>query len=292
MMSESSTTNPDIPTLSLDPFQSPFEGSTVPISADEDFEKITTALFKKHTDVQTTTPTIATTIKSQELKTEMPKIDETTKITESSELTISSTTEKQNVEIKKDLKLEAMIKTIEDMLTTKASTMLSDDDITTVAPQKTSRELDLSEIPRALAQTPQRPAILSNSQETVKTTPDELSTILATLRDIVAKVESLTTARPEETSSTSTTTTITISSTPKSDEETYHVYDQRTLFKRSVDEQEDIKQKYSTVRGCTFNGGFYKIGEEITTTEDECLDCICEYSPIAHCTLKEECLLT
>lgn len=259
MMSETSTTTPLIPTLSLNPFIGPFEETTK--SVNEEYEKITTALFKEHTEIPTTTPT---TVKSED-STELPKIDEF------SEPKVSSTTEKQEVEIKNDLKIEEMIKTIEELLVPEATI-----NVTTAAPVK-ARELDLSEIPRALAQTPQRPAILSNSQEIVKTTPNELSSILTTLRDILVKVESLTTTKADELSMTTT----------KFDDD----INERKLLKRSIIEEEEIKQKYSTVKGCPFDGGFYKIGEEITTAEEECLECICEYSPIAHCTLKEECLL-
>lgn len=298
MMSESSTTSPMVPTLSLNPFVGPYsvvEESTIPVflKQDEESEKITTALFKEHTDIPTTTPATSINSRSDEipeiqLSTDLPKIEDTTKILETTEPTISTTSEKiavkndKIVDFKKEMSLEVLMKTIENMLTTESA-----EEMTTIVPSK-ARELNLSGIPKDIAQSPIKPIVPSSSLEIVKTTPTELVSILATLKEIVAKVESLTTSQAEEMTTTTLKSVESLEVTTVRKEET----DVRSSrLTRSVDDNEEIKQKFSTVKGCSFNGKLFKVGETISTVQDECLECNCEYAPIAHCILKEECLL-
>lgn len=64
--------------------------------------------------------------------------------------------------------------------------------------------------------------------------------------------------------------------------------DEKKLQKRSVDLKQFYVKNSAKEKGCSVGGSFYKPGEEIKT-DNRCLECLCYYSPIGHCTKKDKC---
>lgn len=144
---------------------------------------------------------------------------------------------------------------------------------------------------------------LSPAQSTFSTiaevSPTEFEKLLTTLREFVAKADSVASTEAAPTTPVQIVPQLveqqiefvnfTVSS-EKHNEET------KSISKRSIPDADLIpryfKQHYSSNkdRGCAFNGRSFKVGEVITTDND-CLKCICEYAPIGHCVLKEKCNL-
>lgn len=156
-------------------------------------------------------------------------------------------------------------------------------------------EVYTAEAPSTLSTTQeqptQAPSTIATPAENIAF-PTEFEKLLTTLREFVARADSL---RPTEAPKTSPAPQLeqqiefvnyTVSAAL--DDET------KTISKRSVPDADLIprffKQHYASSKdnGCVFNSSFYKLGEAIKT-DNECLKCICEYAPIGHCMLKEKC---
>lgn len=268
---ETSSVDGLLPTLSLNPFIGPKDdSSTIPVFVKYDAElstttpnPVTTTLDSDFT-TRSKPSTSATTYEFQ--TTTYPPIDSdlitSTMPDKMFEEKISTTTEFAKVATEANNEITEKLIT-----TTESSTNLIN---TTLIPQP--RELDFLNIPRSLSGSPIKPAIISTSPETVRASPSEISSILASLRELVARVESL--AMPSMT-----------------DEVKSKSNNQNNRKRRSIIEKvEEIKQK-TLNRGCVFEGTVFKVGERITNIVDQCLECTCEYAPIAHCVVNHECPL-
>jgi hypothetical protein len=62
----------------------------------------------------------------------------------------------------------------------------------------------------------------------------------------------------------------------------------KVISKRSADLIPHYFKKGSKEKGCEFDNQQYKIGE-IIETDNECIECVCSYSPIGHCLKKQNC---
>lgn len=264
---DSSTKAISLPTLSLDPFVGPLDDTMIPVFVRYDDEQSTTTANLLTTQVDsdaTTTTSAPSSVTTIEISTDRTATDQTAD-TDVMTSTISdkmfeekiSTTEATTTDIAKVTTTEAINETTEKFIPT-----------TTYSPQP--RELNLLNIPRSLSGSPIKPAIITTSPETVRATPSELSSILASLRDIVARFESFA-----------------MSSMKNAIESKSN--DQNNRKRRSlIDPIKEIKQK-TLSRSCIFDGRVFKVGEKISTIDDLCLDCTCEYAPIAHCIINREC---
>lgn len=271
---ETSTSSIPLPTLLLDPFVGPREDATIPVFLIQEDEVSTTT----STNFVTTQATDATTPSTPAVTTDETSTEKfTTDQSVESDLMTSTISEEKFSTTESATTTEALklIKASNDEEPEKliATTTTESADVNTNFPQ--SRELYHFTIPDALSLSaiPVKPAIISASPETVRATPSELSSILTALRDILAKVESIamSTLQGEKSASAKV---------------------QVNRKKRSIIEQtEEVKQKFINIKGCTFEGNFFKVGEKIISVDDQCLECSCEYAPIGHCVVKQECLL-
>jgi arginyl-tRNA synthetase len=64
----------------------------------------------------------------------------------------------------------------------------------------------------------------------------------------------------------------------------------KSITKRSVDLSPHYTKHSGNEKGCSFGLRQYKVGEQIKT-DDECLECFCNYAPIGHCIRKEKCIV-
>lgn len=133
----------------------------------------------------------------------------------------------------------------------------------------------------------------------VEVFPTEFDKLLTTLRDFVARADALTSTEAPKTSPAPEIPQVEqkvefVNYTVSSEKHNEEVEETKTISKRSLPDADLIprlyKQHYDSNKnkGCFFNGNSYKLGEAIKT-ENGCLKCICEYSPIGHCVLKEKC---
>jgi len=141
------------------------------------------------------------------------------------------------------------------------------------------------------------PTIASTKdQELTPPVPTQIDMILTTLKELkeyVSKLNLFTTSRTSESEPPASFVNFTVSrSLPitENNEEDADI-DVRSIHKRSVD-QKSVYIKFSNKeKGCTVGTQLYKIGDEIKT-EDKCLACFCNYSPIGHCIRNEKCKST
>lgn len=244
-----------LPTLSVDPFIAPLEYST-------------TSFFIKLEDTSATPSSITTTSELSDESTITPRtlsFDETStekfttdQFIESDLMTstvpaekISTTTPAAKITTK-EIVTEKIIATTTDSTRIDAETIRSQ-----------SHDLLFLNLPQPLSAVPFKPPVIAASSETVRATPTELNAILAALREILTHVE-----------------TIAKRSTVSRK--------RRSIVEKNIDE---VKQKIVNIKGCSFDGKLFKVGERITSVKDSCLECFCEYAPIGHCVVKQECSL-
>lgn len=125
--------------------------------------------------------------------------------------------------------------------------------------------------------------------------PTEFDKLLTTLREFVAKVDSVASTEASSTISGEAAkveqqvefVNFTVSSEK-------HEEAAKSISKRSIDDADLIpryfKHQSSKDKVCVYNGRNFKVGEVIQT-DNECLKCLCEYAPIGHCVLKDKCNL-
>ncbi|KAL7027781.1 hypothetical protein ACKWTF_005578 [Chironomus riparius] len=139
----------------------------------------------------------------------------------------------------------------------------------------------------------------SKDQELTPPVPTKLDMLLTTLKQLqeyVSKLSMLTTTRTSESEPPASFVNFTVSrSLPitKNNEENLAEdgIDVRSISKRSVD-QKSVYVKFSNKeKGCTVGTQLYRIGDEIKT-DDKCIACYCNYSPIGHCISNEKCKST
>ncbi|XP_070492871.1 uncharacterized protein [Chironomus tepperi] len=149
------------------------------------------------------------------------------------------------------------------------------------------------------AKTTEATVKIAEEQELTPPVPTQIDMILTTLKelkDYVSKLSMLQTTRTSETEPPASFVNFTVSrSLPitENNEETSGEagIDVRSIRKRSV-EQKSVYIKFSNKeKGCTVGTQLYRIGEEIKT-DDKCIACFCNYSPIGHCLRNEKCKTT
>lgn len=121
--------------------------------------------------------------------------------------------------------------------------------------------------------------------------PTEFEQLLTTLKQYVARLENtLAATKASEIDPPATfvnyTVTRSLNEQEKEEEET------KSISKRSTPIFDFMPRYFKHVnkeKGCQYGKRQYKLGETIRT-DNECLDCLCLYSPIGHCTKKKECV--
>lgn len=119
--------------------------------------------------------------------------------------------------------------------------------------------------------------------------PTEFEELLTTLKQYVERLENTlaaTKASEIDPPATYVNYTVSRSFNGEEDEET------KSISKRSAPTLDYMPRYFKHAKkekGCTYGKRQYKLGEKIRT-DNECLDCLCLYSPIGHCTKKKECV--
>lgn len=119
--------------------------------------------------------------------------------------------------------------------------------------------------------------------------PTEFEQLLTTLKQYVERLENTlaaTKASEIDPPATFVNYTVSRSYNEEEDEET------KSISKRSVPTFDFLPRYFKHAnkeRGCSYGKRQYKLGEKIRT-DNECLDCLCLYSPIGHCTKKKNCV--
>lgn len=143
---------------------------------------------------------------------------------------------------------------------------------------------------------------VAKEQELTPPVPTRIDMILTTLRNLkeyVSKLSMLQTTRTSESEPPASFVNFTVSRslpiTPitENNEDNFDEgrLDVRSIRKRSV-EQKSVYIKFSNKeKGCTVGTQLYRVGDEIKT-DDKCLACFCNYSPIGHCIKNEKCKST
>lgn len=257
-----------LPTLSVDPFIAPLEYSTTRFFIKLDDTSTTpsnlptTTEFSQFSDDSTIVPR---TSAFDEISTEKFTTDQ---LVESDFMTstepaekISTTTPAAKI-ITKKIVSEKIVATTTDSTNIDAETIRSQ-----------SHDLLFLNLPQPLSAVPFKPPVIAASSETIRATPTELNAILAALREILTHVESIAKRSTMEHGITTSNN---------------HSRKRRSIDEKTIDE---VKQKIVNIKGCSFDGKLFKVGERITSVEDSCLECFCEYAPIGHCVVKQECSL-
>lgn len=253
-----------LPTLSVDPFIAPLEYST-------------TSFFIK-LDETSTTPSSITTNEFYDDSTITPKtsaFDETSTERLTTDQLVESDLITSTVPVKKISRTTRAPKTTTNEIVTDKIIATTTDSTSIDAETIRSQTNDLLflNLPQPLSAVPFKPPVIAASSETVRATPTELNAILAALREILTHVESIAKRSTSEHGITASN---------------HHSRKRRAIEEKTIDE---VKLKIVNIKGCSFDGKLFKVGERITSVKDSCLECFCEYAPIGHCVVKDECLL-
>jgi hypothetical protein len=118
--------------------------------------------------------------------------------------------------------------------------------------------------------------------------PTEFEKLLTTLKEYVAKLESsLAAAKSAEVISPATYVNYTVSRSSSEEE----VGEEGTEESKEISKRSKRHlKKNSEEMECSYGKHQYKVGEKIKT-DNECLDCLCLYSPIGHCIKKTKCIM-
>lgn len=123
--------------------------------------------------------------------------------------------------------------------------------------------------------------------------PTEFELLLTTLKEYVAKLEnSLSTKKASDIDPPPTYVNYTVSRSVMGEDIEQEVEEEddeevKSISKRSAPSLDYFKRA-NKEKGCTYGKRHYKLGEEIRT-DNECLECLCLYSPIGHCVKKKNC---
>lgn len=118
--------------------------------------------------------------------------------------------------------------------------------------------------------------------------PTEFEQLLTTLKQYVERLENtLAATKASEIDPPAIFVNYTVSRSLNGEENE----DKKSISKRSAPTSESVSRYFKHAnkeKGCVYGKRMYKVGEKIRT-DNECLDCLCLYSPIGHCTRKKSC---
>lgn len=117
--------------------------------------------------------------------------------------------------------------------------------------------------------------------------PTEFEQLLTTFKQYVERLENtLAATKASEVDPPATYVNYTVSRSFNENENESE--ETKSISKRSADAEPRYFKHANKEKGCTYGKRQYKLGEKIRT-DNECLDCLCLYSPIGHCTKKKNC---
>lgn len=124
--------------------------------------------------------------------------------------------------------------------------------------------------------------------------PTEFELLLTTLKEYVAKLEnSLASKKASDADPPATFVNYTVSRSfiGEDNEQDDDDDEEKSISKRSAPSF-DVIPRYlkhaNKGKGCAYGKQHFKLGEQIRT-DNECLECLCLYSPIGHCMKKKNC---
>lgn len=218
---------------------------------------------------------------SQDLELPFNSIDETTVLPDSSLLEESSesSTEASSTEIFESFQTT----TVENIETTKSA----DESTTEATKIQPTVILATHRMPKLII----KPSTHVIPPPPPPPNPTEFEALLTTLKQYVERLENtLVATKASEIDPPAVFVNYTVSRSSNEDEQEENE-ETKSISKRSAPSF-DFVPRYvkhaNKEKGCSYGTRHYKVGEKIRT-DNECLDCLCLYSPIGHCTKKKQC---